>query len=241
MQSSDYPSIYCSADELSLLSQKRFFLVLTAHLVLLIFAAILSLINISGSLIAILQLITLLSVLFCSIYLFSLRPDRLWYAGRAVAESIKTITWRYVSRAEPFQGDDTNARAHFSKSLKAIVEQNAEIFRAVTTRLDAPQITQVMETMRSQSLENRWNIYMQDRVSEQLAWYAKKANFNKGMYNKFFWALIFVNSIAVLCAIFRIIFSEQTFWPTDIFVATSASLLSWMQAKDFLSFQHLMR
>ncbi|HAT9397997.1 DUF4231 domain-containing protein [Legionella pneumophila] len=233
MQSSDYPSIYCSADELSLLSQKRFFLVLTAHLVLLIFAAILSLINISGSLIAILQLITLLSVLFCSIYLFSLRPDRLWYAGRAVAESIKTITWRYVSRAEPFQGDDTNARAHFSKSLKAIVEQNAEIFRAVTTRLDAPQITQVMETMRSQSLENRWNIYMQDRVSEQLAWYAKKANFNKGMYNKFFWALIFVNSIAVLCAIFRIIFSEQTFWPTDIFVATSASLLSWMQAKRF--------
>ncbi|KTD20136.1 DUF4231 domain-containing protein [Legionella londiniensis] len=233
MQSSDYPSIYCSADELSLLSQKRFFLALTAHLVLLIFAAILSLINISGSLIAILQLITLLSVLFCSIYLFSLRPDRLWYAGRAVAESIKTITWRYVSRAEPFQGDDTNARTHFSKSLKAIVDQNAEIFRAVTTRLDAPQITQVMETMRSQPLENRWNIYMQDRVSEQLAWYAKKANFNKGMSKKFFGALIFVNSIAVLCAIFRIIFSEQTFWPTDIFVATSASLLGWMQAKRF--------
>ncbi|HAU1979728.1 TPA: DUF4231 domain-containing protein [Legionella pneumophila] len=233
MQSSDYPSIYCSADELSLLSQKHFFLALTAHLALLIFAAILSLINISGPLIAILQLITLLSVLFCSIYLFSFRPDRLWYAGRAVAESIKTITWRYVSRAEPFQGNDTDARAHFSKRLKAIVEQNAEIFRAVTTRLDAPQITQVMETMRSQSLENRWNIYMQDRVSEQLAWYAKKANFNKGMSKKFFWALIFVNSIAVLCAIFRIIFSEQTFWPTDIFVATSASLLGWMQAKRF--------
>lgn len=233
MQSSDYPSIYCSADELSLLSQKRFFLALTAHLVLLIFAAILSLVNISGSLIAILQLVTLLLVLFCSIYLFSLRPDRLWYAGRAVAESIKTITWRYISRAEPFQGDDINARTHFSKSLKAIVDQNGEIFRAVTTRLDTPQITQVMETMRSQPLEKRWNIYMQDRVSEQLAWYAKKASFNKGMSKKFFKTLIFINSIAVLCAIFRIIFSEQSFWPTDIFVATSASLLGWMQAKRY--------
>lgn len=233
MQSSHYPSIYCSADELSLLSQKRFFLALTAHLVLLIFAAILSLVNISGSLIAILQLVTLLLVLFCSIYLFSLRPDRLWYAGRAVAESIKTITWRYISRAEPFQGDDINARTHFSKSLKAVVDQNGEIFRAVTARLDAPQITQVMETMRSQPLEKRWNIYMQDRVGEQLEWYAKKASFNKGMSKKFFKALIFINSIAVLCAIFRIVFSEQPFWPTDIFVATSASLLGWMQAKRY--------
>jgi hypothetical protein len=233
MQSKDYPSIYCSADELSLSSQKRFFLALKAHLVLLVFAAILSLINVSGSLVATLQLVTLLSVLFCSIYLFCMRPDRIWYAGRAVAESIKTITWRYISRAEPFQGDDANARTHFSKSLKAIIDQNAKIFSAVTTRLDAPQITPVMEEMRNQPLKTRWNIYMQNRVGEQLAWYAKKALLNKKMSNHFFGILILVNAIAVCCAILRIIFAEQPFWPTDIFVATAASLLGWMQAKRF--------
>ncbi|MCV5359976.1 DUF4231 domain-containing protein, partial [Escherichia coli] len=63
----------------------------------------------------------------CSVYLFSVRPEKLWYGGRAVAESIKTITWRYVCRAEPFQGDDQVARKDFHHTLKAIIEQNREV------------------------------------------------------------------------------------------------------------------
>ena len=53
------------------------------------------------------------------------------------------------------------------------------------------------------------------------------------MSGYFFWALIGVNAIAVVFALLRIICVDQPYWPTDVFVSTAASILSWMQAKRF--------
>lgn len=233
MNEQDFPALYRSADGLSLTSQKSFFQALRVHLLMLVVAAILSIINIQHWSIAALQLLVLLGALGCSIYLFSTKPDRLWYAGRAVAESIKTVTWRYVCRAEPFQGDDAAARSDFHRTLKAIVEQNREVCQSLTDHLDGAQITNVMEQMRGRSLEERKAAYAQSRIGDQLTWYAKKAAFNRRMSKGFFWALIATNAIAVVCAVLRIAHITQPLWPTDIFVAAAASLLSWMQAKRF--------
>lgn len=233
MQEQDFPALYRSANGLSLDSQTHFFRALKVHLVMLVVAAVLSIISIPHWSVAVLQLIALLGALGCSIYLFSRRPDRLWYAGRAVAESIKTVTWRYVCRAEPFQGNDLSARNDFHLTLKAIVEQNREICQSLTNHLDGDQFTPVMEDMRSKSLAERRVTYAESRIKDQLTWYAKKAAFNRRMSKSFFCALIATNSVAVIFAILRIVFTNQSFWPTDVFVAAAASLLSWMQAKRF--------
>jgi len=233
MQEQDFPALYRSADGLSLASQTHFFRALKVHLLTLVAAAVLSIVSIPHWSIAALQLLALLGALFCSIYLFSMRPDKLWYAGRAVAESIKTITWRYVCCAEPFQGDDASARNDFRQTLKAIVEQNREVCQSLTDHLDGAQITHVMEKMRSRPLEERRETYATSRIANQLAWYAKKAAFNRRMSKGFFWALIAINGVAVVCAILRIAYPSQPSWPTDVFVAAAASLLSWMQAKKF--------
>ncbi|MGY6270751.1 DUF4231 domain-containing protein [Achromobacter denitrificans] len=233
MNEQDFPALYRSADGLSLASQKNFFQALKVHLLMLVVAAILSIINIQHWSIAALQLLVLLGALGCSIYLFSTKPDRLWYAGRAVAESIKTVTWRYVCRAEPFQGDAVVARSEFHQTLKAIVEQNREVCKSLTDYLDGAQITNVMEQMRGCSLEERKSTYAKSRIGDQLTWYAKKAAFNRRMSKGFFWALIATNAVAVVCAVLRMAHITQPLWPTDIFVAAAASLLSWMQAKRF--------
>jgi hypothetical protein len=233
VQEQDFPALYRSADELSLKSQKHFFRALRLHLLMLVFAAILSIVSIAHWSVAVAQLLALLGALSCSIYLFSVRPDRFWYASRAVAESIKTVTWRYTCRAEPFQGDDTSARSDFHKTLKQIVEQNREVCQSLTEYLDGQQFTPVMEQMRARSLEERRETYAEFRVKNQLTWYAKKAAFNRRMSRYFFWALIVMNTIAVVCAVLGIVFVDQAFWPTDIFIAIAACLLSWMQAKRF--------
>ncbi|AMO94539.1 putative anthranilate synthase component I [Collimonas fungivorans] len=75
--------------------------------------------------------------------------------------------------------------------------------------------------------------YATGRIKNQLTWYAKKAAFNRRTSNGFFWVLIATNGAAILCAILRIKLVEIPFWPTDVFVAAAASLLSWMQAKRF--------
>jgi hypothetical protein len=233
MQERDFPALYRSADELSLESQSHFFNALRLHLALLICAAVLSIVDFPHWPVAVLQLLALLGALSCSVYLFSKRPDRYWYAGRAVAESIKTITWRYVTRAEPFQSDDALARSDFQQRLKAIVAQNKDVAQALTAHLDEPQITQVMTQMREAPLEQRKLTYASSRIKDQLTWYAKKSRFNRNTSNAFFWALIATNGLAVLCAILRIQFVNVSIWPTDILIALAASLLSWMQAKRF--------
>ena len=119
MNHTDYPALYQSSDELSLSSQKAFFRTLYWHLLLLVVAAVISVINSPLSGLAIVQAMVLLGALACSVYLFSVRPDRYWYAGRAVAESIKTVTWRFMSKAEPFNTSDEEARHHFRQTLKS--------------------------------------------------------------------------------------------------------------------------
>lgn len=233
MEDSDFPALYRSANALSLKSQNNFFRALKLHLMLLIFAAIFSIINIPHWSISVFQLIFLLGALFCSVYLFGLRPDRHWYSGRAVAESIKTITWRYVCCAEPFQESDVLSKSKFQNKLKAIIEQNKDVAGALINYLDAPQISDAMSQLRRLGLQERKATYANYRIKDQLTWYAKKATFNRKTANKFFCALILVNVLAVFCAIFRIKFSEISFWPTDVFVAGSACLLSWIQAKRF--------
>ncbi len=233
IQEQDFPALYRSADDLSLKSQRHFFRALRAHLVTLVVAAIFSIISIPHWSVAAAQLLALLCALGCSIYLFAMRPDRIWYAGRAVAESIKTITWRYVCQAEPFQGDNITARNDFQQTLKQIVEQNREVCQLLTENLDGQQFTPKMEQMRAQPLEERRATYADCRIKDQLTWYAKKAAFNRRMSQYFFWILIGVNIIAVICAALRMIYIELAFWPTDVFVAIAASILSWMQAKRF--------
>jgi hypothetical protein len=233
MQLQDFPALYRSANDLSLKSQRHFFLALRVHLMMLVFAAILSIVSIPHWSVAAAQLLALLGALGCSIYLFAIRPDRFWYGGRAVAESIKTITWRYVCRAEPFQGEDASARNDFSQTLKQIVEQNREVCQSLTEHLADKQFTPAMEQIRAHALEERRSTYADFRIKDQLNWYAKKAAFNRQMSRYFFWILIGVNTIAVVCAVLRMVFVDQPFWPTDVFVAMAASVLSWMQAKRF--------
>lgn len=233
MKEQEFPALYRSADDLSLESQRRFFGALLGHLISLVTATTLSVVSTSHWSVAALQLIALLSALSCSIFLSAKRPDRYWYAGRAVAESIKTVTWRFVSRADPFDGDETAAKSEFRRKLKAIVDQNRDVAQSLTKYLDAPQITPAMMQMRAASLEERKANYAEERIKEQLTWYAKKASFNRQASSKFFSALITVNGLAVACAILRIRYVEARFWPTDVFVAAAASLLGWMQAKRF--------
>ena len=233
MQEQDFPALYRSADDLSLRSQKNFLLALKFHLITLVVTAILSIYNFGHWSIAVVQLVLLLVALGCSIYLFSKKPDKLWYAGRAVAESIKTITWRYVSRAEPFQGADAQAKLDFEQKIKDIINQNRPVVESFSMFLDGVQITQVMEEIRSKPLNERRSIYADKRIADQHTWYAKKASFNRKKSEHFFIGLIGVNSLAVLLAIVRIKFPDQSYWPTDIFVAIAASILTWMQTKRF--------
>jgi hypothetical protein len=233
LKEEDYPGIYRAASDLSQSAQEGFFRGFSAHMALLTIAVVISVADSESPSIAVLQALVLLGALFCAVYLFGAKPDKNWYTGRAVAESIKTSTWRYLTRAEPFDSVSDADRQRFGIKINDIIEQNKATVGLLSTHLDEPQITDEMERVRSLSLAERSDYYREHRIVNQLQWYAKKAAYNRRMTKAFFAALIFVLLIAISFAIAKVEFPNVKHWPTDIFVTLAASLLSWIQAKKY--------
>lgn len=228
-----YPALYKSADELSIESQRLFYWVLFCHLAALTIAAIISLVNSSEAWVAVVQAVTLLIALGCSIFLFSIRPERQWYEARAVAESIKTITWRYTSKIHPYNNKDDDDRKQFLDTLRRLVDLNAGVAKKLRKHIGASQITKKMQACRDMQLQERVANYVRERVEEQLDWYSRKTAFNTKLSKRFFMALIAANSIALLSSLLKIYCPTFQYWPVDVFVALACALLSWIQAKRY--------
>ena len=233
MKEEDFPGLFLAADKVAKNYQDKFKLVLKTNLITLVIAAILSFIPISHWIIPLLQLLVLLTTLLCSIYLATQKPEKIWYSGRALAESIKTLTWRYISKAEPFNNEDKESKSEFIKTLNQAVQQNREVCQNYSNHLGDEQITKKMIEMRSKDLKTRQQNYHLYRIKDQNDWYSAKAKYNQDKSNFFFIILIIMNSIAVILAATKIAFADITPWPTDIFITAAASILTWIQAKRF--------
>lgn len=233
MNHTDYPALYQSASALSKRKQEVFIENFYTHMALLALASAISIANSTCPAVAVVQALVLLGALACATYLFMARPDRDWYASRAVAESIKTITWRYISRAEPFNNADEFDRIGFKQKLKAIIEQNKDIAGLFTSNLASVQITDEMEMRRSELMAARIDFYKSKRIIEQQNWYAGKAAQNEKSVKNFFVLLISTIAIAIVFSLLKILYPSAPYWPTDFFVTCAAGLLSWIQAKRF--------
>lgn len=233
MQNSDFPGLYQSADTLSGNAQKYFFGALFSNLLLLVLAAFASVINYPHWIAALIQCLLLLLALASSVLLAWKRPEKLWYSGRAVAESIKTMTWRYVSRAEPFDKSDDESRSLLISRLRDVVQQNPGISNQLISHASAPQVTDTMTQMRAEAFHQRRETYIEDRINDQLKWYNRKATFNSTAAKFFFAGLIIANLIALGCAASKIANPQFQYFPTDVFITVAASILTWMQAKRF--------
>lgn len=233
MNHTEYPALYQAASDLSERSQQAFFYAFFSHMFLLAIASGISIANSSIPQVAIAQALVLLGALGCAVYLFLGRPDRHWYSGRAVAESIKTITWRYISKAEPFNESDEISTHYFKQKLKAILDQNKDVAGALNTNLEGLQISPEMTQIRAMPINKRLDYYRTHRIVEQQTWYAKKANTNKKKVSLYFLALIITIGISVAFSISKIAYPAVAYWPTDFFVTVAAGLLSWIQAKRY--------
>src|ERR1044071_137800 len=95
----EFPALYKAADLNSVTSQRRFLTATKIRLMSLVLAAIFGTLawSLGGSdLAGILAAVTFSGALGAELYLLRVKPDRIWYQGRAADESVKTLTWRYL-------------------------------------------------------------------------------------------------------------------------------------------------
>jgi len=115
-----------------------------------------------------------------TVYLNLRAPERKWYLGRAIAESIKTLSWRYMMHAEPFvNGDDQTDLQVFTDRILAINKQaNKSKFIPKPNKAHSQVITPKMEEIRALSYDKRKAFYAANRIDEQIEWYGNKSEKN---------------------------------------------------------------
>ena len=233
MQEDDYPALYNAADAASLKAQSIYFNALRIYLILLVIAAVVAFLwaqHVYGAITSAALFLLTLGIL---VWLKVNKPEDIWYNGRAVAESVKTRTWRWVMKAEPYEKDESEEQAQkeLLSDLKAILSQNRSLSEAIEWTPELGEaISPKMIAIRSKSWQERLEIYKSDRIDNQSVWYSKKTQFNRRRSKQWFIASVFLHSLAVLMLLYRIK-EPSTHLPIEAVAAAASAVLTWVQAK----------
>ncbi|MEO0769998.1 MAG: DUF4231 domain-containing protein [Cyanobacteria bacterium J06649_4] len=228
------PGLYRSASQASRYSQAVYFWCLGGYLVLLVCAAFVSFLwpaNVAGAISsAILFMVTLVILVGLRVK----RPDDIWYNGRAVAESVKTRTWRWVMRAEPYSMTNAEvARSKFTDDLREILRQNRTLFEYLGAQsVASAPISKEMESLRALPVEERIAIYRRERIEAQAHWYEKKAKDNRTQARMWFWISVVLHSSAIALLLYRVSSPTQSL-PIEVISTAAGAALTWLQSKKF--------
>lgn len=231
----DLPGLFQSADTASVKEQKKFFNGIFWYLTLLIVAALFAFFadDYPNPIFKIVSTVLFLLTLFIMIWLRVSRPDDIWYNGRAVAESVKTRSWRWMMRAEPYLDCENIeiVRKHFVNDLKTILKQNESLIGklGISASVEDP-ISEKMITIRKLSLTDRFEFYRQARITNQALWYTKKSKFNKDRAERWFWTTVSLHGIAILFLLYNI-YDPKAKLPIEVIAVAASSVLTWLQSR----------
>ncbi|MGC8775543.1 MAG: DUF4231 domain-containing protein [Chlorobaculum sp.] len=233
IDSSELPGLYQSANRASLEAQRHYFNGLRWYLVLLVTAAFVSYIRPSDIVGAMLSASLFLLTLGILIFIRVRRPDDIWYNGRAVAESVKTISWRWMMRAEPYEDCENYevVSTSFIRDLKTILNQNKSLSHVLQSgsALNDP-ISKKMKEIRALPIPDRLDFYVENRIKDQANWYWHKSKFNKRRAEQWFWVSVTLHSMAILMLLYKI--KEPSFsLPVEVVATAAGAALTWLQAK----------
>ena len=230
---SDFPALYKAADKASLEAQSNYYWGLGSYLILLVVATIISFGWPNATYGAIVSAALFLLTLSILVWLKVQKPEDTWYNGRAVAESVKTRTWRWVMKAEPYEQDLPNGQIEieFLSDIKEILNQNMAISSSLEWNPSLGEaISNEMRTTRALPLPDRLATYKKGRIEDQLAWYSKKSLLNRKRAKQWFIGSVALHLVAVLMLLYRIM-EPTTSLPVEVVATAASAVLTWLQAK----------
>ncbi len=231
-----YPSLYTVADAASLRAQQLHICLTLAQASFLLIGSVLAINSYPTKVYSLSVAFVYFVALSLSLVLGLKKFEKPWYNGRAVAESIKTSSWRYAMRAAPFADAESlhMPKAEFRNMLKNIIRSNRELGNSIGAHQDTnDQISTEMDKIRALTVEERKNYYVTNRIDDQRQWYVKKAAYNKKMHHRWFMILVIAQAIAIICVLTRIAYPDWSYWPTDTLVLFASFCISWTQLKKF--------
>lgn len=240
MQYADYPCLFQKSDTASVQQQNNYLLASKTEFIFLLLSALLGGFIISGNIKAwvscsVLTAIALFIAFITRIIIQLNRWDRKWFDTRAIAESVKTATWRYVMVVDPYDGagSDKDADKIFIDELNEIFRTRPEAHSAMASCLTSgdKQISDRMREIRKLSINDRKAIYVKQRVQDQKNWYKVKAKFNGDLDRLWFFRIMICEAIGVVVAVGLIFWPGVFLNPLGVVITLAAVFCAWVQIK----------
>jgi hypothetical protein len=230
-----YPGLYVAADQASNDAQRYELLCYKINAALLVVGASLALVSTVTTPVAIVSAMFFIASL--GTYLYSHHKDfkGRWYQARALAESIKTSTWRLVMNADPFSDQDANANIQkYQRLLSELLKENSVlgILLATDAALKEQFPIELTNVIKMSYSEKR-SFYLKNRIDEQKTWYAKKAKENRTKASRYLFAITAAYSAAIILLLVRIGYPDLSLLPIDVFAVVASSLIGWKQLRRF--------
>lgn len=240
IQNNDFPNYFIAGDNASLKKQKTYVNLIRWDLILICIGAALSIYNwettntktwiygISG--------FSLFVSFVLSLIMKIKKYEDIWYRGRALAESVKTLTWRFMTKSEFFDNNISNeeAKERFIKRIGEIKDKFKDLEKSLKAKdLKLDIITSKMKEIRNSSLQERKDFYLKNRIQNQIDWYESKADVNKEKYEFWFWAVIIAQALSIISIVILIKNPDFEFNFVGLLTTLSASFLSWLQVKKY--------
>ncbi|MBZ3900549.1 DUF4231 domain-containing protein [Streptomyces brasiliscabiei] len=234
----DLPPLFHVCDERAVARQGESFKVVRTQLVVLLLAtATASLAERVGSRVpsavaAVLYALTIVIGLHAS----RRRARVQWQAHRAAAEVVKSLAWQFMVHGGPFPTRLANPEAMFAERLEERLSELRKVGwedpRESPRERGLGQITPVMRAVRAKGFAARRDIYLRDRVSEQLAWYGNKAGQAHRASVRWSGMTTFLTLLALLAAVLRALGVIEGRWdPTGVLSAAAAAGVAWQEVR----------
>jgi hypothetical protein len=224
------PALYGAAERTSAEGQARFRRLIASSLALLVVAAVggmvdrswggwLSAAAFSGS------------VLVTALWIVR-RAENDWYDGRAGAESIKSMTWKFAVGGEPYAVDECDAETRYGSDIEALV---SEIDR-LGSSLRAPPSeggTDALARLRVASLDGRRAVYREQRVTDQRQWYARRAGEHRASARRWQLAMVCAQILGIVGAVLKgvdVVHADLL----SLLATVAAAIAAWTNAADSL-------
>lgn len=179
----ELPALFRGADRSSLTAQQRYLCLIAADLAFLIIAAILGSFALDSSsgktAIAIAGAIVLIISIILTLIIRIVRLEQDWYDGRAVAESVKSLAWRYMTCSEPYLHnlEPTEVDQKFTSDLSSLLAERKDFSSKLGGKLGTePQITKRMREVRALDTEDRKTVYLSERMVQYESGVESKVN-----------------------------------------------------------------
>lgn len=234
MKHDEYPALFLDADAGSNRYQAKFLWLIRAEYLTLFLAAVFSMSFLHG----VVYFLLYAGIFFIGLLILVTRaqskPEQWWYRCRALAESVKTLTWRYMMHAAPFDGGDAQAKLKLRDELHEVFRQNNDTAKQITNDWSGNhQITEAMQNIRAMSRAERMAYYLKHRVDEQRGWYQRKSKANRDSAKTWVWTSGIAYVLAGGMILSRIALPDWRYWPIEPLIVVAASIIGWMQIKKF--------